>query len=85
MTKSSEISTLNLARSLQPQMPARNKSNPASAVVSEVLTSAAALTEELRAIAGRHAATAPSSADRVLDLSGVLARAVLDWIERWPS
>lgn len=85
MNESSEFCTIDQAESLQPQIPGSDDPGAASTVLNEVLTSAAALAEELRAIADRHATAAPASADHVLDLSSALARAVLDWIARWPS
>jgi hypothetical protein len=85
MTMSPRISTINHAQDARPTVHLGDDRQHASAVLNQVLQRTLALQDELRAIANRHVDDAPASYEHVLDLTGVLASAVLDWIQRWPE
>lgn len=85
MSDSPELSALDLADVLRPRVALPDDPDAAGKVLGEVLEVASALDDQLRVVANRHIGTAPVSATHVMALSGALARAVLDWIERWPS
>ncbi|SHT79806.1 Uncharacterised protein [Mycobacteroides abscessus subsp. abscessus] len=82
---SADVSTIDLAPSLQPAVPIGDAHDAASAALNDVLDCTGSLQEELRTIASRHFDSAPTSSEHVLSLTAALARTVLDWIERWPS
>lgn len=68
-----------------PSVPRGDDLDVASTVLNEVLECVAALQDDFHIIASRHVGTAPTSSIHVLDLTAAVARAVLDWIGRWPS
>ncbi|MHA3019617.1 hypothetical protein ACXPWS_05025 [Mycobacterium sp. BMJ-28] len=66
-------------------VPAGDDSEVTSALLSQVLERQFAFTDELRVIANRHVDQAPASCLHVTELTAILARAVLDWIQDWPT
>ncbi len=68
-----------------PSVPSGDTLDAASAVFNEVLECVAALQDDLHIIASRHVDSAPVSSIHVLDFNAALARAVLEWIGRWPT
>lgn len=68
-----------------PKRPSIDDVDAASALLNDVLACTGDLQDDLHLIASRHVGGAPASSVHVLDLSAALARAVLDWISRWPS
>ncbi|MDG4668660.1 hypothetical protein [Mycobacterium sp. 236(2023)] len=68
-----------------PSVPPGDKLDAASAVLNDVLECVAALQDDLHIIATRHVDSAPASSIHVLNLNASLARAVLEWIGRWPT
>ncbi|GFG50795.1 hypothetical protein MAGR_22360 [Mycolicibacterium agri] len=76
---------IGLAPKWRPAVPVGDDRHEANAVLNEVLTRSLAFTDELRAIANRHVDAAPGSSDHVFELTAVMSRTILDWIERWPS
>lgn len=85
MSKHRQYSTVGLTESLQPMLSGQDNLDAASKVLNDVLEHTAALSDHLRAIANRHVDTAPASSAHVVNLSGAIARTVLDWIGQWPS
>ena len=85
MSEHRQYSTLAVTESLQPMVPVGDNLEAASDVLNNVLNQSAAFADDLRAIANQHVEAAPASAEHVRNLSGAVARAVLDWIEQWPS
>jgi hypothetical protein len=79
-----QTSTVDLAPALRPSVPAADDPTAASSVLNSVLD-LTELSAQLREIANRYVDDGPRSAAHVLDLSGTLARAVLDWIARRPK
>lgn len=79
-----ETVPLDLADRFKPTLPAGDDRDAASAVLNTILEQAAAWSDELFAIGNQYFDAAPESSTHVCELSGLISRAVLDWIERWP-
>lgn len=73
------------ADTLHSHVPKDDDREAAAAILNSVVECTVRLNEGLRALAEAHFDTAPTSSLHVLQLNGLIARAVLDWIERWPS
>lgn len=84
MSTNSDSSTIDLAQPLQLGVPSGDDPAATSCVLNAVLDTTD-LSDVLRDIVKLYVDDAPTSAAHVLDLSGALARTVLDWISRWPS
>jgi hypothetical protein len=57
----------------------------ASAVLNRVVECTLTLNEQLGDLANAHFDTSPASSLHVLRLNRAIARAVMEWIEQWPS
>lgn len=85
MAKHAMPDTVDCTDRVYPRVPQGDDLNTASAVLNEVLDRTASLQDGLHDVASRHVDAAPISSIHVLDLTGAIARTVLDWIARWPS
>lgn len=77
------LSQLGLAHARHPQPPWHD-SPAAGQLLNAVLARAGQLEDELGALANRHLGGAPTGSGHVLELKASIARAVLDWVQKWP-
>lgn len=81
----SRTNTVSSARECVPAAPAHEDQREATALLDQVLRRQVIALDELRSIADRHVDRAPVSSAHVSKLAAILSKAVLDWIQDWPT
>lgn len=68
-----------------PTSPRGDCTSAVDVIRNQAVDLACGLVNDLLAVRDRHTADAPAASSHLTELAVIIARTVLDWIDRWPS